>query len=161
MCRIYTSYVVMTYLICIGTGRFAVQEWIESDYGIHIVRDHVNHCLPMSGGLWGGVKGVFNETFMTDIIEQWEDKNSYASDLNFLAHHIYPMIQMNQLAHDSYCCHLYPNAQPFPTKRPITYQHVGQVFNALDQPRLSDIDGFIRGVPAPLTCRKEPDWIYG
>ena len=27
---------------------------IQSDYPVHIERDHVNHCIPMNGGMWGG-----------------------------------------------------------------------------------------------------------
>lgn len=50
---------------------------------------------------------------------------------------------------------------PYPTKRPPTYQHIGQVFSADDTPRLLDIEGFIRGVPIPSSCRKNVDWIYG
>jgi len=42
-----------------------------------------------------------------------------------------------------------------------TYQHVGQVFDDQDNIRLMDIDGFIRGVPVPGSCRKRADWIYG
>lgn len=37
--------------------RFAVEEWIRSNKSVHSVRDHVNHCRPLNGGLWGGVKG--------------------------------------------------------------------------------------------------------
>jgi hypothetical protein len=33
--------------------RFAVESWIESKYAIHILRDHVNHCIVMNGGMWG------------------------------------------------------------------------------------------------------------
>ena len=41
------------------------------------------------------------------------------------------------------------------------YQHVGQVFDDKDVARLTDIDGFIRGVPIPSSCRKHAEWIYG
>ena len=37
---------------------FAVNEWIESKYAVHIIRDHINHCLAINGGMWGGVKGA-------------------------------------------------------------------------------------------------------
>lgn len=29
--------------------RLAVEEWIKSKQSIHILRDHVNHCIPMNG----------------------------------------------------------------------------------------------------------------
>lgn len=137
----------------------AVQEWIVSKYPVHILRDHVNHCIVMNGGMWGGIKGAIPH--MDKSILAWENKNEYMADLHFLADVIWPEIKDKQLAHDSYCCDRYPHTKPFPTKRPMTYQHVGQVFDEFDRPRLTDIDGFIRGVPIPNSCRKEPEWIYG
>jgi hypothetical protein len=139
--------------------RIAVEDWIESKYAIHIMRDHVNHCLVMNGGMWGGVRGVLAD--MKERVEGWESRDEYSADLNFLEQKVWPDIKNNQIAHDSYCCDRFPNARPFPTKRPMTYQHVGQVFDAEDHPRLNDIDGFIRGVPVPGSCRKHADWIYG
>eukprot|EP00596_Hydrurales_sp_CCMP1899_P002156 CAMPEP_0119035306 /NCGR_PEP_ID=MMETSP1177-20130426/2235_1 /TAXON_ID=2985 /ORGANISM="Ochromonas sp, Strain CCMP1899" /LENGTH=478 /DNA_ID=CAMNT_0006993353 /DNA_START=161 /DNA_END=1594 /DNA_ORIENTATION=+ len=32
--------------------RIAVEAWIDSKYPVHILRDHVNHCIPMNGGMW-------------------------------------------------------------------------------------------------------------
>jgi len=139
--------------------RIAVEEWVESRYPVHILRDHVNHCLVMNGGMWGGVKGAISD--MRGKVEGWTARDEYAADLNFLEQQVWPEIRDSQIAHDSYCCDRFPNARPFPSKRPITYQHVGQVFDAEDQPRLNDIDGFIRGVPVPGSCRKHADWIYG
>ena len=40
-------------------------------------------------------------------------------------------------------------------------KHDYQVFDAADQPRYVDIDGYIRGVPIPSSCRKDASWIYG
>ena len=113
----------------------------------------------MNGGMWGGVKNAIPD--MAERIEAWESRDQYAADLNFLEQKIWPDIKDRQIAHDSYCCDRFPNARPFPSKRPMTYQHVGQVFDAEDHPRLNDIDGFIRGVPVPGSCRKHADWIYG
>lgn len=42
--------------------RFAVESWIESKYAIHILRDHVNHCIVMNGGMWG--KSFINYYFL-------------------------------------------------------------------------------------------------
>ena len=82
-------------------------------------------------------------------------------DLRFLEESVWPDIEHKQISHDSYCCDRYSNTHPFPTRRNKVYQHVGQVFSHRDEPRLLDIDGFIRGVPVPGMCRKEPKWIYG
>lgn len=149
----------------------AVEEWIESKVPIHILRDHINHCIVMNGGMWGGVKGAIPlpeirpedkvENAFEALVQRWENKNEYMADLHFLHDVIWPLVKDQQLAHDSYCCDRFPNTKPFPSKRPATYQHVGQVFDEFDRARLTDIDGFIRGVPIPASCRKRPDWIYG
>ncbi len=126
---------------------------------MHILRDHVNHCIVMNGGMWGGVKGAIDD--MEGKVKSWENRNEYMADLHFLDQYIWPDIKGHQLSHDSYCCDRYPNSKPFPTRRYSNYQHVGQVFDEYDRPRLTDIDGFIRGVPIPSSCRKQPEWIYG
>lgn len=55
----------------------------------------------------------------------------------------------------------FPGSVPFPTKRPRNFQHVGQVFDEFDRPRMDDVDSFLRGNLAPLECRQRDDWIYG
>lgn len=139
--------------------RMAVEEWIQSSYPVHIIRDHVNHCIPMNGGMWGGVKGILSS--MKEKVEQWEERDAYMDDLRFLEKAVWPDIENQQISHDSYCCDRFKNTKPFPTRRNKLYQHVGQVFSHSDEPRLLDIDGFIRGVPIPVMCRKQSDWIYG
>ena len=88
-------------------------------------------------------------------------RDEYMADLHFLESKIWPEIKDKQISHDAYCCDRYPNTKPFPTRRYKNYQHVGQVFDSEDHPRMMDIDGFIRGVPVPGKCRKKTDWIYG
>ncbi|RYH28675.1 hypothetical protein EON65_11320 [archaeon] len=142
--------------------RMAVEDWIRSGYPFHILRDHVNHCIVMNGGMWGGVKGGLGvEGGMQKLVEDWDARNEYMADLHFLEERVWPIVKHKQIAHDSYCCDRYPHTRPYPTKRYMDYQHVGQVFDELDRPRLTDIDGFIRGVPVPSSCRKQSDWIYG
>jgi hypothetical protein len=137
----------------------SVEEWILSQAPVHIQRDHVNHCIPMNGGMWGGTVGAIKD--MSTMIENWIDKDSYGADLHFLEESIYPAIRDFSLQHDAYCCDRFPNSKPWPSKRYANYQHVGQVFDADDKSRLTDIDGFIRGVPVPGQCRKRAEWIYG
>ena len=144
--------------------RIAVEDWIKSDYPIHLLRDHVNHCHPFNGGMWGGIKGAFND--IGGLNKQIKNningkKTQYMGDMNFLNEDIYPKIKSKVLSHDAYCCGEFENSKPFPTKRPSNYQHVGQVFDANDQPRMGDIDGFIRGKKIPPQCRRKEDWIYG
>jgi len=139
--------------------RFAVEEWIQSGKAVHTIRDHPNHERPLNGGLWGGTKGAVKG--MTNLVKQFSNKQSYGGDLQFLGSKIWPQIKDNQIGHDAYTCHKFPNSHPFPTKRPDNYQHVGQVFGENMQPRMGDIDGFMRGVKVPPQCRKQKDWVYG
>ena len=140
--------------------RFAVEDWINSQYPVHILRDHINHCsVPINGGMWGGVKGAIPQ--MKEEIAKWSSRDEYSSDLKFLKSAIWPDIRDKQISHDSYCCDRFPNTKPYPTRRFKTYQHVGQVFDSHDMPRMIDIDSYIRGVPIPSNCRKDADWIYG
>ena len=62
--------------------RIAVEDWIRSGRKVHVLRDHVNHCIPMNGGMWGGVKGALPH--MKERLEAWWSKDEYAADLHFL-----------------------------------------------------------------------------
>ncbi len=72
-----------------------------------------------------------------------------------------PEVRGSNLAHDAYTCTKYPNSRPFPTRRPLDYQHVGQVFWGDGRPRQDDIDSFMIGREVPPACRGKPDWAFG
>ena len=57
--------------------RIAVEEWIESKLPVHILRDHVNHCIVMNGGMWGAVKDALPN--MKELIMAWSRYNQRAS----------------------------------------------------------------------------------
>ena len=137
--------------------RAAVDEWLASGYSIHSIRDHPNHDRPLNGGLWGGVRGSVKniKKLMRDA-----SRNGYGADLVFLNDKVWPQVQYDQIAHDSYTCDKYVNSVPFPTKRPDDFQHVGQVFEG-GRPRWGDIACCMEKNPTPIECRKEKDWIYG
>ena len=71
------------------------------------------------------------------------------------------MMMLSGVRENAYSCERFPGSTSFPTPRPRNYQHVGQVFDAEERSRQSDIDGFIRGVEAPIACRRRPEWIHG
>ena len=98
------------------------------------------------------------------MIDRYPNKNRYGGDLTFLTEKVWPMLKNNQIGHDSYSCHKFPNSRPFPTKRPDNYQHVGQVFlieGGRDVARMGDINGFMKGRETPKQCRGRPEWRYG
>ena len=75
------------------------------------------------------------------------------------------------MAHDAYNCRkdfgvtpkdiVFEYGRPFPTKRGGNFQHVGQVFDAEERPRLADIERFTRNRPTPSECRKKSEWKFG
>jgi hypothetical protein len=144
--------------------RLAVEEWIQSGKGVHSIRDHPNHERPLNGGLWGGRHGAVKG--MTKLVKSFSNKGKYGLDLTFLNEKVWPAVKNDQMSHDAYTCHKFPNSHPFPTKRPADYQHVGQVFTpdgpgGKDRARMGDINGFMRNRPTPKQCRKNQDWKFG
>ena len=92
----------------------AVSAWLASGYSVHILRDHPNHGRRMMGGLWGGVKhSVRNMSGL--IAAAASDVERYNGDQEFLAQHIYPLVEFDQLSHDSWTCLSHTNSHPFPS----------------------------------------------
>jgi hypothetical protein len=172
--------------ICTGDSRLnprdalCVAEWMNTGAWVHSIRDHPNHDRPMNGGMWGAKRGFLHHVAktssyqyyekevdttkpvrMSELIRDYWNRDVYGADQSFLQDILWPLIGHVALSHDSYTCERFPHCRPFPSKRPRNFQHVGQVFDASDNPRMNDIDGFIRGKETPPTCRKQPEWIYG
>jgi hypothetical protein len=99
----------------------AVDEWMASDKGFHIMRDHPHHRFPVLGGMWGAKAGTVPN--MKELIDNWDQKNAYGTDYEFFAGRIMPLIVENTLAHDEFF-----GGQPFPTPREGD-EFVGQIFD--------------------------------
>jgi hypothetical protein len=115
----------------------AVDQWIESDKNLHIMRDHPQHGVLILGGTWG-VKNdhKFN---MSEMINTYlKDKNlfNYGDDQRFL-------IKIHKAYMDSMICHDdffdFPNNYPFPSDR-NDFEFVGQVFNENDETVIEHIE---------------------
>jgi len=105
--------------------RLAVDEWLNSDKGFHIMRDHPAHGTAILGGMWGAKKGTISD--MKNMIEFYVKGNFWQVDQNFLKEVVYPIVQTNSFVHDEYFEH-----KPFPTVREYK-QFVGQAFNEKDE----------------------------
>jgi hypothetical protein len=103
----------------------AVDEWINSDKGFHIMRDHPWHGTEILGGMWGVKKGVLPE--MRKLIDEFVKGEFWQVDQNFLARIIYPMVKNNSIIHDEYH-NIDLDKKPFPTER-INKEFVGDVFD--------------------------------
>ena len=107
--------------------RRAVDEWIDSNYGFHIMKDHPWHyTYPILAGMCGMKSGVIYD--MRKKIDNWEKTNSYHCDQEFLKKIIYPDIADNCLLHDSFK----DQGRRFPTPRQ-GLGFVGQVFDESDE----------------------------
>ena len=84
--------------------RAAVDEWLNSDFGFHIMRDHPQHYIEILAGMWGVREGVLRD------IAQWiEEYSPYGKgyDQIFLQSQIWPKIKSNHMAHDSHYAHIF------------------------------------------------------
>jgi len=107
----------------------AVHAWLESDKGVHVMRDHPHHAQwPMLGGMIGFKNGAVPN--MTTLMNDWSAKNVKLDDMRFLASVVWPMVQGNCLVHSSVPEPL--GGDPFPNHPPSYSDYVGQVFDADD-----------------------------
>ena len=107
----------------------AVDEWLNSDKGLHIMRDHPYHTSLIMGGMWGMKKGTFPK--MKDLIKVYNKGNFWQVDQNFLNTFVYPLIKDNTFIHDEFTN--FENwKKPFPTIR-VNKEFVGDVFDENNQ----------------------------
>lgn len=108
--------------------KIAVDEWLKSDKGFHIMRDHPYHGIEILGGMWGVKKNVIPQ--MKDLIKNFVKGDFWQVDQNFLKQIIYPIVKENSFIHDEY--HNYEqNKKKFPLDR-IDNEFVGDVFDHND-----------------------------
>jgi len=88
----------------------AVDEWLASDKGFHIMRDHPAHGTEILGGMWGAKSGSISE--MKPLISEYSKGNFWQVDQNFLREKIYPIVKDTSCVHDEFF-----EKKPFPTKR--------------------------------------------
>jgi len=105
--------------------KYAVDEWLNSDKGFHIMRDHPAHGTEILGGMWGSKKGTIKE--MKQLIDEYVKGDFWQVDQNFLREKIYPIVKLNCVVHDEFFEHT-----PFPTEREYK-TFVGQAFNENDE----------------------------
>ena len=104
--------------------RWAIERFVASDRGAHIIRDHPEHGAPILAGLWGLRAGVLSRT-IRELVADWtpvaggsgdvNDPSGFGVDQNFLKLVIYPLVTDCALVHFSRNC-LFPgeHAEVFP-----------------------------------------------
>lgn len=78
----------------------AVAEWLESDKLIHCMRDHIEHNVPILGGMWGCRKGALKK--LRSKIDEWGKYDYKGSDQDFLRLNVWEPHKEHILAHDKY-----------------------------------------------------------
>lgn len=87
--------------------KYAVNDWLNSDMAVHIMRDWPGHIWNIMGGMWGiNLKKVtpdFIEWFKTEYYKYMLDPSCYiyGGDENFLKTLVWDKIKDNQLTHIS------------------------------------------------------------
>jgi protein O-GlcNAc transferase len=72
--------------------KYAVDEWLNSDKGFHIMKDHPWHyTYPILAGMFGCKSRVIKDN-ISNQIDSFSKSNWYHSDQEFLKHIIYPEI---------------------------------------------------------------------
>ena len=106
-----------------GREKAAVDEWLDSTYLFHIMRDHQYHGIHILGGMWGAKKGILNNIDIT--IRNYNKGDFLGVDQNFLGEYIYPLVFQHSMVHDDFF-----EKKPFPKKSGIRneYHFVGQAY---------------------------------
>src|SRR5271157_6145717 len=71
-------------------------DWEKSNKEFHIIRDHPQHSTRIMGGMWGATNVFIQRINYDELIEQFDKmqyNNMYATDQEFLARCIYPLIK--------------------------------------------------------------------
>ena len=100
----------------------AVDQWIESDKGFHIMRDHPWHQYPVLGGMWGAKKDAVPQ--IKQMMDAFSSEDAYGTDYIFFAQVVIPSLKPSSvMVHDPFF-----GGRCFPEKRPAG-QFVGKVFD--------------------------------
>ena len=133
----------------------AVDLWIRSGRGFHVVRDHPSHSnYPMSGGLWGAKRGALPQVM--ELIAQFPTDSKYLTDMIFLNKLVWPIAMKDVLQHDAFTCVEFDGADAFPVAVDAAGHHVGQVFDAEGHGRENDVHALL-DAPQPSACKPGGD----
>ncbi len=109
----------------------AVDAWMQSGRGCHIMRDHPLHTALIAGGAWGCRAALLPD--MQDLIDHWGRYEKQGRDQDFLALCVYPRIRGDVLIHTDLVKYAGETVHPFPCKRNGD-EFVGAVVSVQDEP---------------------------
>jgi hypothetical protein len=113
----------------------AVQEWVGSGKGFHIMRDHPYHTCLVMGGMWGCRGNILSN--LPYLVWKWRlmrlviGQRSFHQkglDQAFLSKIVYPLIEDDVLIHSEFVRFEGEQVRPFPSQR-RGLKFVGEIFN--------------------------------
>ena len=78
----------------------AVDEWLASDKDIHCMRDHVEHNVPMLGGMWGCRNKILHD--LHKQFSEWQEREYKGSDQDFLRNVVFENYRDKIICHDRF-----------------------------------------------------------
>lgn len=108
----------------------AVEEWLSSDKGFHMMHDHPWHSVPILGGMFGIKNGCVPE--FEALLANWQAEDRLQTDQEFLAQEIWPRVRRDFMNHDD---GFFPqwNNTPFPSTR-NGLEFVGEIYDENNRP---------------------------
>lgn len=107
----------------------AVDEWLESDKGVHVMHDHPWHTVPMLGGMWGCKSDAIPA--FKERLDAWPVDDKWQTDQEFLTKEIWPLVKDDTLNHDEFFRQVWGGkAFPLPRKG---YEFVGATVDENEQ----------------------------
>ena len=104
-----------------------MNDFINSKYEFHIIRDHPLHYMPIMGGLFGMKSSIYDLFYEPDIFHKMKVcKNLYNYDQYFLSDVIYPIIKNKALIHTSSYSYKFENIQ----KISVVSEYCGKYANS-------------------------------
>ena len=109
--------------------KLAVDEWLNSDKLIHIMRDHPHHSYTIQGGMWGIKQN--NLCNLKQLFDNVVQNSQYLYDQLFTSNVLYQIYKNTALIHATF--HKFePFAKNFPISYDETYKFVGEYVYADD-----------------------------
>ena len=125
----------------------AVDQWLSSNKGMHIMRDHPYHGYSVLGGMWGAKKGTIKD--IKSLIKDFSTSDQYGTDYEFWRQIGLPAVGVdNIMVHDEF----FEN-KPFPTKR-NGLEFVGKVFDENEK----TVEEHERALEAHMHMRNQKEW---
>ena len=123
--------------------KLAVDEWINSNFALHIMRDHPWHKYKIQGGMFGIKKTNIK---WLDKINSFTQFGDYNYDQPFLQDHIYPLYQDNCIIHASFNKLEGYKCKDFPIIHELDdYRFVGEYIYEDESRNQQNIDELKRG----------------